>query len=76
MPIKLCCNRCHDLIREISPSEAGSLTGKEVCTECEAAARNAVKDIDKLYKKLLNELSAKHNKAIVELEALIHETFK
>jgi len=76
MSIKLFCHRCRELIRDIEPSEASSLTGKEVCTECEEAARNAVKDIDRLYKQLSNELSAKHNKAIVKLEELIHNAFK
>ena len=76
MTIRLHCKRCNKFMKDISPQEASSLTGNEICTECEETVRNNIKELDKLYKKLSSELSVKHNAAIVKLEELIHNAFK
>ena len=70
--LKLHCNKCNKFLNEITPEQASHLKGNEVCKECVELARSTLDKYNALYKKLAGQLGAKYNKAVVELEDLIH----
>lgn len=76
MGLKLFCAKCGGEMRALLPSEATRLTGDEICSVCEAIARETLKKFESLYKKLSGELARKHNDGVVKLEALIRDVFK
>ena len=76
MPLKLHCSRCHKLIKELEPHEAGNLKGDEICDECKDFGKEQLDKLNVRYRKLADELAQKHNKAVVEIEALIRKVFQ
>lgn len=73
MALKLFCSRCHNFLKEVTPSEAANLDEKVVCKECVDIAYGFRDELKKEYNKLNSMLAGTYNKAIVKLEDIIHK---
>ena len=75
MPIKLHCNRCHALIKELTPSEAARLKGDEICIQCRDLGRETLDKLNAECGRLTKDFQVRHNKAVVQLEEAIRKFF-
>jgi len=71
--IEIKCDRCNAFITKSTPEAAGRLGDKIICKACGDLGRETLDKLEAVYKKLVNQLAAKHNRAVVELEEVIHQ---
>ncbi len=76
MALKLFCNTCNKLIKEITADEASRLSDKVICTDCRTFTRDLLDKLNADYKKLSNNLAGIHNKAVVKLEETIRKALE
>lgn len=73
MALKVFCNTCNKLIKEITPDEASRLPEKVICKECKEFTRDLLDKLNAEYKKLSQGLANVHNKAVLKLEETIRK---
>jgi hypothetical protein len=74
--LKLFCNICHELIKEVDPISASKLSGSEVCPKCREGMQNAVSSIKILANRKQIALKKLADKAVAELELAINRALK
>jgi len=72
MALDLNCDRCRKFIKQVTPTEAANIGENTICQECVDTAYSFRSQLEKEYKKLNGMLAGTYNKAIVQLEDIIH----
>jgi len=73
MALKLFCNTCGKLIKEITADEASRISDKVICTSCRTFSRDLLDELNAEYQKLSQDLANRHNKAVLKLEETIRK---
>lgn len=76
MALQLFCDKCRQFIKEVNSSEAANIGDGVVCQKCVDTAYAMRTNLEKEYKKLSSQLAGAYNKAIVQLEDVIHKALE
>ena len=76
MAVKIFCNACKGFIKNATKNEIRSLTGEEVCTDCEALVKNLFDQVSKVAQRGIVQLERKRDKIKVEMDTLRKKVIK
>ena len=74
--IKVFCVQCQSFIKDITPHEAGKLTGEEICEPCRDRNRQMFDEIEKLKREAIDRLKKTASDMQVKLDATIRKCLK
>jgi len=73
MALKLFCSKCHELIKEVTPDEAGRLSGDVICKTCEEFVYKMRDEFIAVSKREQQKVAVAANKSMVVLEELMRK---
>jgi hypothetical protein len=76
MAVKVFCNACHRFIKEANRNEIKTLTGEEICQNCETTVHNLFADVGKVAQRGIVQLEKKRDDIKAEMDSLRKKVIK
>lgn len=76
MAIKIFCNACKGFIKNAEKGEIKSLTGEEICVDCEKLVTNAFTHVTKMAQRGVLQLEKKRDDIKAEMDRLRKKVIK
>lgn len=76
MAVKVFCNACHGFIKEADKNQIRTLTGEEICEDCETIVENLFTDVGKVAQRGIVQLEKKRDDIKAEMDSLRKKVIK
>lgn len=76
MGLKLYCDNCHKIIKEIDHNEAMKIKGASICGKCTEVAQDILTEVKVASDEAVKEIGALKSEALKHLEDMIRKSVK
>jgi hypothetical protein len=76
MAVKIFCSACQQFIKDATRVEIRTVTGEEICSDCEKGVKNAFDEVEKSARRAIVQIETVRDQAKANLERLYKKVIK